>query len=155
MKKMKFYFQKTVAFILALFFLFSITSAVASHNCRNATIEPENRIVYCNISVSMGTIFIGEGAKKSLILFERFIVNADLNNLEEARSDAVKSLKMATLGQKLEPIDFEIMTAGKGIFDENYPSRYRWVLPLVNRIKEEPEGSASREIWSSITIDQP
>lgn len=80
--------------LFLLFWIIGMTAGISASGCRNKT-EPSTKLKYCNLTITAGSIFPGEAARRSILYFERGTALGQLDRKNEAVHDFRRAIRDA------------------------------------------------------------
>ncbi|WP_207101001.1 hypothetical protein [Paracoccus shandongensis] len=129
--------------------LAGMTAALSAGACRDQDRTPGRRLAYCNITIMVGSVFPGEGPKRSMLFLERGIVLARLGRIDDARADMTEAIQRAARKEFSDDLA-DLLDQARS---EELPRvGDRWIVRLLARAEKEQDKRV-REAWQA-TIEE-
>ena len=99
MKAEKFGWKALAINLFPLVWLIGMAAGITAGGCRKKT-EPSKKLTFCNLTITLGSIFPGESAKRSILNFERGVALSQLGREDEALKNFRRAILDANGGIK-------------------------------------------------------
>ncbi len=138
-----------------------MAASLTAKTCVNPKYDDAKRLRFCNFSLTVVqvTVFATEGHKVAGILMERGILRANKGDVEAARQDMQRALKLASYGTphaQQRELSRQLEAApghGKSPALAETTRTYHWLLKLLLRAQRPDVSETATRIWNEVLDD--